>query len=218
MYMWQETQDWMRKNIDEYAAMNPGWEIRFIEDVPINFPAESEALLLREAPTPRLRADLVRYWLMWQQGGVYCDIDTRPIKPLDQLLDKIGDARAFYSQFPNSNIPDNFLIGGSPNHPFWENAFLHAQDTTNWKMPEICFGAYNAYLNTDDYDDVVSLGRLDTQEVNDIREYNEMRQVPREPLVNEFSFIKHYRIGGRLTIPSIDEIDDAVRRDPDLFL
>jgi hypothetical protein len=37
------------------------------------------------------RADLARYLLVYKIGGVYCDVDTRPLRPIDPLLMPLGE-------------------------------------------------------------------------------------------------------------------------------
>jgi hypothetical protein len=195
MYMWQTPVDWMIRNLDEYRAMNPGWDVQFWTELPREFPAEGRAAL-DLAPTPRYKADIVRYWCLWQFGGVYCDIDTRPIRPMAELMSAGGaDGKAFFCRYRMPRIPDNFLCGGPAGHTFWLDAFDVARTRELWRRKGVYFGAYNAYLRADRHPDALWLPPEATREIQDQSEYGELFAYPRVPLTGP-EYIKHYRVCG----------------------
>lgn len=73
-------------------------------------------------PVNIMRADFVRALYMHQYGGVYADLDTWCLRPVDSLLSP-GSRKAYVAEmgpdlkFPH-NIP-NAWFGSAPNHPFW---------------------------------------------------------------------------------------------------
>ena len=76
-YHWDDPPLWVKRNVAEFVAMHPGWEVRFWTDLPIGMPqAIHDALAW--APTRRFQSDLVRYWILQQYGGIYVDVDCRP--------------------------------------------------------------------------------------------------------------------------------------------
>lgn len=67
-------------------------------------------------------SDILRYWLLYRFGGVWADLDTRPLRPLSPL---IADTACFT---PTMSAPvadpatcEQWLLGASPAHPFWEH-------------------------------------------------------------------------------------------------
>ncbi|HQM28620.1 MAG TPA: glycosyltransferase [Syntrophales bacterium] len=72
-------------------------------------------------PSNIMRADMIRYFIMYRIGGIYLDLDYEMLKPFD-LLDyglvlpynrskSFGDA---YDGFGNC------IFGSAPGHPFWK--------------------------------------------------------------------------------------------------
>ncbi len=60
------------------------------------------------------RVDSARYFILYQYGGVYADIDTEPIRSLDLLLDKLPGVRLIiplqpFSEFERKTI--GLLLG-----------------------------------------------------------------------------------------------------------
>lgn len=117
---------------DSWRRLNPGWDYRFWTDrglrdfVAADFP---ELLALYDSyPNPVQRADLGRYCLLSRFGGVYADIDTTCVAPLEPLA---GDTRVVLSREPAGHavlhasargLPTMYFNGtmASPaGHPFW---------------------------------------------------------------------------------------------------
>lgn len=111
--------------------MNPSWDYKLWTDddldalVRDHYP-ELEDLYL-SYPNPVQRADLGRYLILHHCGGVYADIDTECLSPLDPISD---DTRVIIAEEPiehrghsNSIGLDRFYFNGvlaSPKgHPFW---------------------------------------------------------------------------------------------------
>jgi len=81
---------------DSWAAFNPDWEYRFLDDHDIDtFVREHSSAelhaLFRSLPLGVMRADLWRYLAVWVFGGLYTDIDTVCLAPVDSWLPADSD-------------------------------------------------------------------------------------------------------------------------------
>lgn len=63
----------------------------------------------------QLRSDVLRYEILWREGGVYADCDFELLKPLDPL---IAGAECFACWEVQDKWLANGLIGCTPRHPF----------------------------------------------------------------------------------------------------
>ena len=123
-------------------TMNPGWQYAFYDDAAIetfirhHYDAEMLALYQRINPAyGAARADFFRYLLVFQLGGVYLDIKSSVLHPLDALL--AHQDRYVLAYWPNAQgepfegwgmykaLPDfprgefqNWHIIAEPQHPF----------------------------------------------------------------------------------------------------
>ena len=92
-YPTRELPDEFRDARDVVQAMNPAWEYRFYDDAAIDafiareYPVQVLECYRRIAPVyGAARVDLFRYLLMFRCGGVYLDIKTKMLTPLDAVL------------------------------------------------------------------------------------------------------------------------------------
>jgi hypothetical protein len=85
----------LRKCMDSFYKLNPGWEIRFYTDADCeSFVREWHPEFLDtylSYPAGILRADIFRVLVLWTVGGVYADIDVECLRPIDELLIAAGD-------------------------------------------------------------------------------------------------------------------------------
>lgn len=133
-------QTWRDLNIPEPLAwpeswkrLNPGWEYRLWTDDDLlslvqNYYPELEALFM-SYPRAVQRADLGRYLILHHCGGVYADLDTECLSPLDPIA---HETRVILAEEPvehrYQSHPlglDRLLFNGvmaSPQgHPFWRH-------------------------------------------------------------------------------------------------
>jgi GT2 family glycosyltransferase len=118
---------------ESWRRLNPGWEYRLWTD------EDLLAFMTREWPElldmylaysrPVQRADLARYCLLRRFGGVYADIDTRCLSPLEPLA---GDPRVVLCEEPPEHFEPalarglgrmffNGTMASPPDHPFWDD-------------------------------------------------------------------------------------------------
>ena len=98
--------DVLQRNVEQLVAANPGWEHRLYDDGDIenfiadHYPAEVLQSYRRIKPEyGAARADLFRYLLIYRLGGVYLDIKSRFICPIDDVLR--GDEQFIISRWRN---------------------------------------------------------------------------------------------------------------------
>ncbi|PJE30992.1 Glycosyltransferase sugar-binding region containing DXD motif-containing protein [Pseudooceanicola antarcticus] len=116
---------------ESWQALNPDWQYRLWLDADLEaFVAEQYPDLIglyRDYPTAVQRADLGRYLLLHHFGGIYADMDTDCLAPLDALAEQ---RRIVLCEEPRANWPalaplglERLLFNGtmaSPaGHPFW---------------------------------------------------------------------------------------------------
>ena len=79
------------KNVRSWIEKNPGWEYRLWTDSDIRllvarrFPDYLE--MFDSYPLQIQRADMFRYFVMYEYGGVYADMDFEALIPLSEILD-----------------------------------------------------------------------------------------------------------------------------------
>lgn len=115
-----------------WRRLNPGWDYRFWDDADLLAFMRAEfpdlVAMFRGYPRAVQRADLARYCLLSRFGGVYADIDTRCMAPLEALA---GDSRVILCEEPPGHhwhasrrgLPKlwfNGTMASPPGHPFWE--------------------------------------------------------------------------------------------------
>lgn len=96
----------LRDNVADLVSANPGWDHRLYDDRAIErfisdyYPREVLAAYLRIRPEyGAARADLFRYLAIYRLGGVYLDIKSRFIRPIDEVTD--GDEGIVLAQWRN---------------------------------------------------------------------------------------------------------------------
>lgn len=66
-------------------------------------------------------ADLMRYEILYEHGGIYMDCDTVCLRPLDDLL----DCKVFVVSNRDKKLVANGFIGVVPKHPLFEWIISH---------------------------------------------------------------------------------------------
>lgn len=152
--LWRQT---IRERNPEYKYVlwNDANNRRFIKS---NFPWFIETYDAYEHPI--MRADAVRYFFLYRFGGIYLDLDTECLKPLDPLLDA-GDVvlgqMGFDASFPHS-IP-NAIMMSTPGQEFWLLVFCMLQESCKFDArPEHKTGPVILKKCVDLYQDDASRG------------------------------------------------------------
>ena len=107
-----------------WKKVNPTWEYWFWTDEDNRELVERDYPEFLEAYDSMAyginRADMVRGLYMHKYGGVYADLDTWCLRPMDQL---VTENKAYVAEMSkethfSQNIP-NAWFASSPGHPFW---------------------------------------------------------------------------------------------------
>lgn len=96
----------IKANIDHLKALNPDWDYQFFDDERMKSYLSSklrpeEWALLQEV-NPKygvVFADIFRYVVIYNEGGVYLDVKSTATKPLSETIDP--DSAFVISQWPN---------------------------------------------------------------------------------------------------------------------
>jgi mannosyltransferase OCH1-like enzyme len=71
------------------------------------------------------RADAIRYFILYEYGGIYADIDLEPAKPLDIMLEKYGHKNSILYRSPNSDMITNDFMMSKPKNIFWKKVIYN---------------------------------------------------------------------------------------------
>ena len=149
----------LARNIADLKASNPGWDYRFYDDAAIesfllsHYDPAVHALYQRIDPRyGAARADLFRYLVIYKLGGVYLDIKSRFLRPIDDVL--FGDEAFILSQWSNgpgqkyegfglktevAQIPggefQQWHVIAAPGHPFLHAVLLAVFDGIERYVP-----------------------------------------------------------------------------------
>jgi hypothetical protein len=130
-----------KKKILSWQALHPGWEMKFWTDSPQKKPPVPGMKIcpisdLPDSPISHLvskagnygeQSDLIRYIILWAEGGIYVDHDVSAILPFD-VLNRQYDFYAYLEtpfdlplNISEHNIRvNNGLVGVKPGHPVIE--------------------------------------------------------------------------------------------------
>eukprot|EP01048_Picozoa_sp_COSAG05_P014236 COSAG05_NODE_1593_length_4463_cov_18.956920_2_plen_338_part_00 len=126
------------QRIRSWIKYNPAWEYKFWTD------DDNRALIKEHFPTyldmfdgyssPIMRADAIRYFILYKYGGVYADLDFEALRPLEPYLkpetgvllgqEPLAHARVLYDQ---PRMLCNAVMISCPGHPFWKAVLAELQ-------------------------------------------------------------------------------------------
>lgn len=98
----------------------PGWTLRHWDGPDELYPLANQDVYDRAgeisaAHAGQLRADVLRYEILYRHGGVYVDADFECLRPIDPLLEGVRCFAAW--EVPDTWI-NNAILGCEPGHPF----------------------------------------------------------------------------------------------------
>lgn len=106
-----------------WEQLHPGWEMKLWTDA--NLPALMNQTAFDSAPSFAAKADILRYEILLQHGGVYVDTDFECLRSIEPLIEGIDcfvaqqrDLDADFGQFCYVN---NALMGAVPGHPLFHD-------------------------------------------------------------------------------------------------
>lgn len=142
-------QTWKNKKIPDdwliskqrWEEFHPGWEYRLWTDrdnreyIKINYPNFLE--IFDSYPHNIQRADVIRYFILRDFGGVYSDLDIEPLGPIDKYVDHIASNGGVGLVFSgNVNVFTNSFMISAPRNPIWNKVIerLYRQEIPWWAM------------------------------------------------------------------------------------
>ena len=69
------------------------------------------------------KVDAIRYFILYEYGGIYSDIDLDPVKNINPLLSKYGNKNILLYKSPNTGLITNDFMISKEKHPFWKNVW-----------------------------------------------------------------------------------------------
>lgn len=111
---------------DTWLRMNPGYEHRLLDDAGIDaYMAthcdEATLSVFRSLPLGVMRADMWRYTVMYVHGGVYADVDSVCVQPVDAWLAGTPGAAAVVG-LENDTHMCNWAFAAQPGHALFRTA------------------------------------------------------------------------------------------------
>jgi mannosyltransferase OCH1-like enzyme len=104
------------------------------------------------------RADAFRYCILFREGGVYMDLDSACLKPLDTLISVSNTAIFGYEQY-NKTIIGNAFMAAPPFHPFFAFCLLQLLTTVKLGVLKSAGPCFLTKLITQ-YNSIVKKGKI----------------------------------------------------------
>lgn len=152
-WFFDEWPDYGDNVVTKYLSMFRGWEVRILREVPDDMPEELSRLVNDRRILSPFRADLVRYWILYRDGGVYVDLDSLPLKNFEDLLDfnvfaARCNGRKNVSTVGSPCWIDSCFLGSAKKDPYWERVFDNCLHPEAWNVPKAWFAAENVLPDT----------------------------------------------------------------------
>jgi mannosyltransferase OCH1-like enzyme len=95
---------WAQANMFAWRDLHPKWRVRLWREGDLKDLMNQDLYDRAEAIVPpdavgQFRADVARYEILYRFGGLYVDVDTRPLRPID-------DALSGHPEFAVSETPE----------------------------------------------------------------------------------------------------------------
>lgn len=109
----------LAENITRWRDMHPTWSVKVWTERDLNGLTnqrlfnEAESIVPRDA-VGQFRSDVARYELILRHGGFYADVDTYPVRPIDEMVYH----REFAVQEDRTWVGNTYLGGGAGSRVF----------------------------------------------------------------------------------------------------
>lgn len=117
----------LRRYPETWRRHHPGWEYRLWRDADVEELLTTRYPWFRPAfeafPRDIQRVDAAKYMILQTHGGVYADLDTECLRPVDPILACGG---AIVSRTPDGAV-SAAILASAPGHPFWDAVLADLQ-------------------------------------------------------------------------------------------
>lgn len=116
--------------VEKVQELNPGWSYKLWTDkenldfVKNEFPEFFPIFFA--LPRPILKADIIRYLLMYKLGGVYLDLDYEVLRPFDFGNNSLILSKEESGPFSKRSFT-NCILASVPGHNFWADVINDLQ-------------------------------------------------------------------------------------------
>lgn len=121
---------------EKWAALNPGFVRKLWTDRDVELMTLRCKLEYDMADSPAMKADILRYEILYAEGGVYIDCDVEPLKPIHTII--TPNLRGFVC-LEDHRGPwfGNAVLGACVGHPFFDKLLNELPDnvTRTWHRP-----------------------------------------------------------------------------------
>ena len=138
-------QTWKTKNIpsnwqsshDSWKKYHPEWEYKlWTDDDNRKFIQDKFPWFLQtfdNFPYGIQRADVIRYCILYEYGGLYSDLDIEPLENLDDLFPNEGVYLVqTENNFTGVDYYTNFFMASTPKNPFWMEVIVETMKPVKW--------------------------------------------------------------------------------------
>lgn len=136
--------EFMASNIERFRQLHPAWRINVCTALPAELPSDLRRACL-QTPQLCMRSDILRIWLLHEQGGIYLDGDVYPVRAFDELR--------HYEHFFASEIDPfhatNCVVGATQGCDFIENLFRRTRAICEQPVPLLRRTAFGPTLYTE---------------------------------------------------------------------
>jgi mannosyltransferase OCH1-like enzyme len=80
------------------------------------------------------RADAVRYFILYEYGGIYSDVDLEPYKPIEAIRRRCNNKGVVFYKSANSDKLTNDFIMSKQRCPFWKTIFKNLMILHNTEL------------------------------------------------------------------------------------
>lgn len=123
-----------RDCIESWRAQHPGWSFKVWNDRDLNTVSWENAEHIRTfqkiGKWPAV-ADLMRYEILYREGGVYVDADAFCVRPLDEWLLENEMFACWVDTFAKRKLVNNAFMGSAPLNPFLAFVIRGAREKTD---------------------------------------------------------------------------------------
>ncbi len=127
--------DKWKKSNEMWKKTHPDWEYKLWTDnmivdyIKTNYP--NYLKLFNSYKYHIQRVDVIRYFILKDFGGIYCDLDLYPIENLEKWFDTNNDIYLVFSGNLFGNFTNSFMAS-KKNAPFWDDVLNNLHNKTPW--------------------------------------------------------------------------------------